>query len=150
MIKCKNCGSGTRFDIERQCLVCDYCDSTFNVLDYKRADIRSEDQKIEAIVHTCPMCGAELYTTEDTASTFCSFCGSSVLLESRMTEVYMPDFIIPFQITKEQAEAAYRKKLRTAIFAPRSVKEAEIKQMRPIYMPYWEYLLKPDAPVNLE
>lgn len=142
MIKCKNCGSGTRFDIDKQCLVCDYCDSTFNVLDYNRADIRSEEQKMDAIVHTCPQCGAELYTTDDTAATFCSYCGSSVLLESRMTQVNMPEYIIPFQVTREAAEEAYKKKLRKALFAPKSIKEAEIKQMRPIYMPYWEYYLK--------
>lgn len=148
MIKCKNCGADMRFDIDKQLLVCDYCDSTEDVVNIHRTDISSEEQVMEAIVHTCPMCGAELYTTEDTAATFCSYCGQSVLLESRMVMVGKPDYIIPFKITKEEAEKAYRKKLSGAIFAPSEIKKAEIESMRGIYMPYWEYYIQDDSHVN--
>lgn len=148
MIKCKNCGADMRFDIDRQLLVCDYCDSTEQVHNIHRTDITSEEQVMEAIVHTCPMCGAELYTTEDTAATFCSYCGQSVLLESRMVTVGKPDFIIPFSISREEAEKAYKKRLSSAIFAPSALKKAEIESMRGIYMPYWEYYIHDDSMVR--
>jgi len=148
MIKCKNCGADMRFDIERQLLVCDYCDSTESPVNVHRPDISSEEQIMEAVVHTCPQCGAELYTTEDTAATFCSYCGSSVLLESRLVTVNKPDFIIPFKISREEAEQIYRKKLAKAVFAPAEIKKAEIESMRGIYMPYWNYYMKDDSPVR--
>ena len=149
MIKCKNCGADMRFDIKKHMLVCDFCDSTVEVANVHHTDIVSEQQVMEAVIHTCPQCGAELFTTEDTAATFCSYCGSSVLLESRMVMVNRPDFIIPFQITKEEAEAAYKKKLAMAVFAPKALKKAEIESIRGIYMPYWEYYLKSKDKVNI-
>lgn len=148
MIKCKNCGADMRYDIEKHELVCDFCGSVVDVTHVHHTDIVSEQQVMEAVVHTCPQCGAELYTTEDTAATFCSYCGSSVLLESRMVMVNKPDFIIPFSITREEAEKVYKKKLAAAIFAPGELKKAEIESIRGIYMPYWEYYLKADNVVK--
>lgn len=150
MISCKNCGADLRFDAGKQKLICDFCDSEFEVLNKINTNIKSESRLMDAIVYTCPQCGGELYTTEDTAATFCSYCGSSVLLERRMAAVAMPDFIIPFKVTKEQAEQAYRKKLARSLFAPSSLKDAEIEKLRGIYMPYWEYYVKDSSYVSFE
>ncbi|MBE6017769.1 MAG: hypothetical protein E7233_09235 [Lachnospiraceae bacterium] len=148
MIKCKNCGAGLRFDIDRQQLICDYCGSSVDVSGVHKADITSEEQMMEAVVHTCSQCGAEIFTTEETAATFCSYCGSSILLESRLVMVNKPDYIIPFAVSKEQAVKSYEKLLKKAIFAPSALKKAEIESIRGIYMPYWEYYMKRTDTVN--
>lgn len=33
---------------------------------------------------TCPQCGGELITEDDTVATFCSYCGGSTILDSRI------------------------------------------------------------------
>lgn len=98
-----------------------------------------EQDFIEVITYTCPQCGGELYTTEETAATFCSYCGSSVLLESRVSKEMKPKYIIPFKITKEQAADIYKKKIKSAIFAPSYMRHMDIEKVRGIYMPYWTY-----------
>ena len=148
MIVCKNCGANMRYDAAGRCLSCDYCGSTLEIVNNTKIDITSEEQLMDATVYTCPQCGGEIYTTEDTAATFCSYCGSSVLLESRVASIAKPDYIIPFKITKEQAAEKYLQRLRHAMFAPSSLKSAQIEKLRGIYMPYWEYYYDSQTSVN--
>ena len=61
-------------------------------------------------------------TFDDTAVTFCSYCGSQAMLESRMMKQNKPDYIIPFKVTKEQCITNYKKKLAKALFAPSYMK----------------------------
>ncbi|MBQ6454073.1 MAG: hypothetical protein IJJ14_06930 [Coriobacteriales bacterium] len=48
-------------------------------------------EDFDATLFTCPQCGAELISTDATAATFCSFCGSSVLLSQRVCKQKTPD-----------------------------------------------------------
>lgn len=100
----------------------------------------------KAHVFTCPSCGAQLISSDETVATFCSYCGSSVLLESRIEEEDCPDYVIPFRITKEDCEAAYKKMLRRAMFVPDEMKQdSQIERFRGIYMPYWIYSFEQDG-----
>ena len=100
----------------------------------------SNSETWQAVLMTCPQCGGQLLTADETAATFCSFCGASVLLESRVSREKMPKLIIPFQMTKEDCAQAYRKKLKQAIYIPKDMKsEEQIERFRGIYMPYWVY-----------
>ena len=156
MIKCKNCGGELRFDPGTQKYVCDFCGSSFTHEELseeeKEGKVKAEEQRMyeepagdgymNVFTYTCPQCGGELFTTEETAATFCSYCGSSVLLESRVSKEQKPDYIIPFQITKEQAAEIYNKKLKGSIFAPSYIRHMDIEKVRGIYMPYWTYQLE--------
>ncbi len=103
------------------------------------ADIQ-EAATYQATLMTCPQCGGQLLTTDETAATFCSFCGSSVLLESRVSRERRPDYIIPFRKTKEDCLAAYKKALRRSLYVPSDMfQEDQIERFRGIYMPYWVY-----------
>ncbi len=151
MYRCPNCGGEMVFSPEKQKLVCGYCDSEFTVEEFDekkgvKADEHDafepeEDEKYyRATVFTCPQCGGELISTSDTAATFCSFCGASVLLSSRVSNELKPDLIIPFKKSREDCIASYKKMLSRAIFAPSAMKkESEIEKFRSIYMPYWIY-----------
>lgn len=100
----------------------------------------------EACTFRCPNCGAELISTKETVATFCSYCGSSVLLESRVTQEACPDYVIPFRVTKEACEKAYGKTLRKALFVPDEMKQdTQIQRFRGIYMPYWMYSFEQDG-----
>lgn len=144
MFICPGCGANLRFSPEKQKLVCDSCSSEFTTKEYNdRAALsaRKYDDKVFAVtVFTCPQCGGELLTQDDTAATFCSYCGTSVMLESRIEEQMKPDFVIPFQVSKEDCEKAYKKLIQKARYIPKDMKdEQHIAQFRGIYMPYWVY-----------
>jgi hypothetical protein len=136
MAKCKNCGSDVRFDPETQLLKCDVCGegARISAQDALSAEKQEYADTKEFI---CPQCGGSIYTTDSTAATFCSFCGTSVVLECRDAEYEKPDGIIPFRVTQDEAKAAYLAKIRKSLFAPSYLKDdKKIEKIRGIYMPY--------------
>lgn len=141
MYSCPNCGSHMAFDPARQALYCSHCDTVIQPQNQVSNDPADNSQTTyQTHVFSCPHCGAEIMSTDDTAATFCSYCGSSVLLDGRLEEQDRPDYVIPFQLTKEDCEAAYRKLLRRAPFLPDEMKkDTQIQRFRGIYMPYWIY-----------
>lgn len=56
------------------------------------------------VVYKCKNCGAEVVTTKDTAATVCSFCGAPVVIGERVTGALQPKYVIPFKITKQEAQ----------------------------------------------
>ncbi len=143
MIKCPGCGAALRFDPHEQLLVCDHCGSKYEpdqFEEYKYSNKAEEEQALEVTLYKCPNCGAELVSTDDTAATFCSYCGSNVMMESRMGRIEYPTRILPFRLDKKDAETAYKKKLRESLFAPSDLKkDSALDKFRGIYMPYWNY-----------
>ena len=78
MFACKNCGGNVKFDIKSGQLACEYCHSLFDPYAYEDKTSDAEVQKdFEATIFTCPQCGGEILSTDDTAAGFCSFCGAS-------------------------------------------------------------------------
>lgn len=144
MYTCPDCGSNMKFDPSRQKLYCEFCGKTQSAAGEKTVPKARATYK--ARVFTCPGCGAELISTDETAATFCSYCGNSVLLESRLEEESCPDYVIPFRVTREVCENAYRKTLRKALFVPDEMKQdTQIERFRGIYMPYWIYSFEQDS-----
>ena len=141
MIECPNCGSGLRFDISSQQNICDSCGSHFEPFSFD-PDFRdaTESDSFSSTVFMCPQCGGEIYSTDDTIAGFCSFCGASTILTGRMEQTRRPDYLIPFQITKEACKESYAQMMRRAIFAPKELRDRKyIDGFRGIYMPYWSY-----------
>jgi len=144
MYECPNCAGNLKFDISRQQLYCEYCGTQVDPYSfYKEEDAletESPSGEYEVTVFICPQCGGEIISEDTTAATFCSFCGGSAILDSRIRKERRPAHIIPFAKTKEDCRAAYGKMLRRAIFAPKELKdETLIEKFRGIYMPYWVY-----------
>lgn len=143
MYACSNCNGGLRYDIASKMLKCDYCNSQYEPYEMDGLQTAVEDNSLEVTVFTCSQCGGELYTTDTTVAGFCSFCGSTTVLNSRIEKTLRPDYIIPFQKTKEDCKNAYDKMMRFAIFAPKELKNKDcIDSFRGIYMPYWLYDVK--------
>ena len=150
MYECPNCASNLKFDIARQQLYCEYCDTTVDPYQfYKEKD--AEETVAEGMegtgtgeyrvtVFTCPQCGGQIISEDTTAATFCSFCGASTILDSRISREKRPGYIIPFTKTKDDCRKSYAKMMRRAVFAPEELKNEElIERFRGIYMPYWVY-----------
>ncbi len=143
MLHCPNCGGGLRFEIESQQMACDYCDSRFDpaVIDYKDKDDAKGAEVFDSYVYVCPSCGAELLTTDKTdAIGFCPFCGGASMLFDRIHQQWRPDYVIPFQITKEQCKDYYVNAAKKSFFTSKKYRDpALIEEFRGIYMPFWEY-----------
>ena len=151
MIKCPNCTAGLEFDAKAQSVTCDYCGSTFDPkelkISAKKASERKEkitDEKgtYEGRSYACSQCGATLLTFDETAITFCSYCGSQAMIEEKLIKRNNPEFIIPFKKTKEDCVTAYKNKLAKSLFAPNYMKDdIVLSKFRGIYMPYCIYKL---------
>lgn len=146
MIKCPNCSGEMSFDPTLQMVKCRYCDSLFTPEEInekaKAVEEKAEDS-YEGKTYRCSQCGATLMTFDDTAITFCSYCGSQAMLADKMVTNHNPDFVIPFQKTKEECIEAYKQKVSKFKFAPNSMKsDIVVDKFRGIYMPYVIYNLK--------
>lgn len=155
MYECPNCAGNLKFDIVRQQLYCEYCGTLVDPYHFYRekdaeetvisfADMGNGQGKktaeYEVTVFTCPQCGGQIVSEDTTAATFCSFCGSSTILDSRISRERRPGYIIPFCKTKEDCRESYAKMMRRAVFAPKELKDERlIEKFRGIYMPYWVY-----------
>jgi len=165
VIRCPHCGANLMWDPNTNGMHCQFCGSDFNPEEVAESvsshgadgNLPEADENSQAanenwhasgsfqtMEYTCTQCGARLYTTEDTSATFCSFCGSSAVLEGRLVEEDLPDLVIPFKVTKEQAVENYRQYVKKrSLFAPSYLTEdAEVERFRGIYMPYWVYRLQ--------
>ena len=140
MIQCPNCGGALKFDIASQQMKCDSCSSIFDPNAFQSGNGAEESTEYDVTVFRCPQCGGEIASTDETAAAFCSYCGSSNVLEGRLTKGRKPQLIIPFKKTKQECVGAFERFIKKAIFAPKSYRElGRADSFRGIYMPYWLY-----------
>ena len=146
MIKCPNCSAELNYDVDAQQVVCEYCGSKFDPKKLEAKTKKAEEldplNTLEGKTYLCSQCGAKLMTFDETAITFCSYCGSQAMIESKMMKTNKPDFIIPFKKNKDECIKAYKKKVSRALFAPSRMKsEIVVSKFRGIFMPYCIYTL---------
>ncbi|MBR1385337.1 MAG: hypothetical protein IJ568_00755 [Bacilli bacterium] len=150
MIKCPNCSAELYFSPSEKIIKCDYCGSSFSPEELNESVKYSEEnivldeakEKTEGKSYCCSSCGATLLTFDETAITFCSYCGSQAMIESKMMKINNPDYIIPFSKTKEECVNNYKKKIKKHFFAPTYMKnDIVVSKFRGIFMPYSIYNL---------
>lgn len=143
MYACPTCGAGLKFDPKTQKLLCLSCRNQYDPenIEKMRLDQAKEiENEYEAISYKCSHCGAELLTTDETITTFCSFCRTGTMLDKKLIKKRKPDYIIPFKITKEECKKIYLNKMKESFFAPKNMIDTqEVEKIRGIYMPYWVY-----------
>ena len=151
MYNCPNCSGNLSFDIASQMLKCEYCDTKLDPYKYQKSQDAEERDDFGVTVFTCPQCGGEIMATNVTAAGFCTYCGASTILDSRISTEKCPRHIIPFSKTKDDCRDAYSKLVKKAFFAPRQLRDPEnLERFRGIYMPYWVYDYKLQGTVGLE
>ena len=139
MYKCKSCGGDLVLNIASQELKCPFCDSIYPVSEFEDAKEIKQQDTYETTIYTCSQCGAEIMTTDSTAVTFCSYCGTEANLEGRLSQEKRPKFIIPFKQTKEQCKSIYSAHVKSQPYAPKEFLSSDfLENFRGIYIPYWE------------
>ncbi|MBR7079657.1 MAG: hypothetical protein IKI40_03955 [Treponema sp.] len=153
--RCPSCGGTLHFDIQKQKLICEYCESEFDPASIKEMEGAGESEAygsessdengetIDAKIFTCPNCGAEVFATDLDAVEYCSYCGTFVTLESRLAKLQKPSYILPFTVTKEKCLELYKEKLKKARFLPKDMQvENAQSSLRNTYIPFWVYTEK--------
>ena len=137
--RCPHCGADIMFDPEKESMKCEYCDSIITIDEYKAT--LPEKGYYTTNELSCTQCGAVIYSTDNTMATFCSYCGSSVVLRNRIVKEKKPDYIIPFSISDKKAKEIYRNRIDSLLLAPKWMDdETNVSKFRGIYMPF--HLLK--------
>ena len=155
--KCPCCGAGLQFDGKAQQLTCQYCDNTFEIdtiqavqeeqpdteeFSWNEAEHAQWEQNEQEClrVFTCPSCGGELLTDENTAATFCPFCDNPTILPGRLAGGMKPDAVLPFKTTKKDAKAAFLKLCKGKPLLPKLfTEEQRLEKITGIYVPFWLY-----------
>ena len=141
MYSCPGCGSQMLFDIAGQQLKCGRCDRTMSIEEADEKEARQAGSSFAVDVLTCPTCGAEIRAVNTAAASFCSYCGSSVMLEKQEGQEFVPpETVIPFQITREQCFEKFRNMLKCSFCADHRLKKnISAEDFRGIYVPYHTY-----------
>ena len=157
MYICSNCGGNLKFNISTQMLGCEYCDTQVDPYSFEENQTTttqtdtSQNTEFEATIFTCPQCGGEILSTDTSAAEFCSFCGASTILHSRIRKEKRPTYIIPFKKTKEDCKNAYSQLMKHAPFVPNEFKDPKrIDGFRGIYMPYWAFHMTQNEPFSFK
>lgn len=105
----------------------------------------SDAQAMQAYI--CKSCGAELITEGTTTATECPYCGSPTILPERIEGGVKPEKVIPFTITKEQAQQMFNDYFKGKFLLPNIFKNSRnrIAEMRKLYVPYWLFDCEADG-----
>ncbi len=157
--KCPCCNAGLVFGEDVQQLKCEYCDNTFDrdtVRAYNESEIQQQSEEFtweeeahqewskeeETVLRAfqCPSCAGEIITDDTTAATFCPYCDNPTILPSRLSGALKPDAIIPFQNSKEDAQAAFLKLCKGKPLLPKEfTREQRLEKITGMYVPFWLY-----------
>ena len=115
--KCPGCGADMVFNSQTGRLHCDSCGHDEEIEGYNTEDFQEFEEHFhsstfegdEVNQYQCNNCGAILLTDKDTTATTCSFCGAPVILGDRLSGALAPSKVIPFSISKSEAESAFKK-----------------------------------------
>lgn len=150
---CPACGAPLAFNAQSGKMECASCGNAFDTeamevlstsenleeISFENATQNFEENESGVQAYVCKSCGAELMTEETTTATECPYCGSPTILPDRIEGAVKPERVIPFTVTKEQAQQAFEgyfkgKRLLPNIFLHTRNRIAE---MRKLYVPYW-------------
>ncbi len=141
-ITCTHCGGIAQYNKENQKYLCAYCGSETTVESYREAQWKqlnknqwNEIERNEK-VSECPNCGSVVIFQKGEASETCAFCGSHLVDSAIRNDEHVPEFIIPFVLTEEEA----KERLKT--FASKSNTKdmrrvlQNINELKGYYLPY--------------
>lgn len=98
----------------------------------------SADGTMNAITYQCPSCAAEVAADQSVVSLECPYCGNVMLVSGTARESDIPDYVIPFAINHEDAEARMRNHFEGKWYLPKAF-SARVEHIQGVYVPYHLY-----------
>lgn len=157
--KCPACGAPILYKPNLKKWKCDYCKSEFTLEEMKKynnasneknnikEEVKTEKQKekdnTNYYEYNCKDCGAKIIADENTAATFCVYCGNTAILKEKLSGKFAPDMIIPFKNEKEKAIEAFKSLNKGRPLMPNFFNdEKNIEKIKGVYIPFWLYDVK--------
>lgn len=111
-------------------MTCSSCNSEFGRGSIEGTAVQSTLQ--------CNNCGAPFQSVRNMTSDFCESCESSIVNDEMLASMTQPNYIIPFNISKAEAEHNFRKWLSTRPLAPTELRRnIKIANRNTYLMPFW-------------
>ena len=146
--KCPACGGELVWNGETEKFICSWCQTLHSEEDITGAPSElTEEKKLrmeleskfadDTDVYICGSCGAEIICDHNTAASFCYYCHNPVTLGARLSGNYRPEMIIPFQLSKREAVAAFKAHCMKRKFLPADfLSDSQLEKITGIYVPY--------------
>jgi predicted RNA-binding Zn-ribbon protein involved in translation (DUF1610 family) len=146
-VRCLSCGAPAKYDVVRQSYVCAYCGGRVEVSQaqaqkqgfrqLQQEKIRSSADAFRLQRANCTGCGAQLIFEENEAQSSCAFCGRELVRKAYASSKELPEMILPFRLTEEEARDCLREWCRAN---PRRVEAKHLTaladRLRGFYLPY--------------
>lgn len=162
--KCPCCGASLAYDAASGKLECASCSNHYDLETLEAMQLSQEkggvqfdlpaggfdNQDVQQMQgYICKSCGAELMTEGTTTATECPYCGSPTILPERIESGVKPEKVIPFTITKDQAQQLFHDYFKGKFLLPNIFKNSRnrIAEMRKLYVPYWLFDCEADAAI---
>ncbi|MEL6865884.1 MAG: hypothetical protein AAFP19_15770 [Bacteroidota bacterium] len=152
-LPCPSCSSQLAYSAEHKKISCSYCgyleaidDANDKVVERSLADAVAKvaDYVPEAVgrkVFDCQNCGAKFTVESEKVKVNCGFCGSTnVNVEAYDHQYIQPIGIIPFYISRKEAEDRFKEWVGKGVFHPTKLKsKASVENLHGVYIPFWTY-----------
>lgn len=149
---CRACGAKLSFAPGTTSLKCDYCGAD-NSFDEKTTIVEELDlntwlAKLAAATETheqehikCANCGGEQTLPANLFASGCIFCGAAITSKSYAQRLIKPKSLVPFNITKQQAQDKWRAWIKGLWMAPSALKKYVQSDggIKGLYVPYWTF-----------
>ncbi|MBO7701751.1 MAG: hypothetical protein J6S36_02435 [Eggerthellaceae bacterium] len=160
--QCPNCSGVLSYDVETGLLTCGFCGSTFAEGELEKAipigsvaaiarpteHVKTVDEFLKhapwteasahSIGYSCPACGANVVADQSAVTASCPFCGNNMVVSGIATQSNIPHWVLPFSVTREDAEVAMRRHFEHKWYLSRSF-NASLEHMQGVYVPYHLY-----------
>lgn len=144
-LSCPSCGAPAEYDIPSRSCRCKFCgaqsrpEEQLGLVEHWRSMHRAQRPArpaLKAALLSCPNCGAEVAVDEGEATAGCAFCGGKLVRGEFTRAEELPDLILPFQLTPEEAKTALTAWSRRQKGKHRRKIRQNIQHLKGYYLPY--------------
>ena len=149
---CKSCGAKLSFSPGTTSLKCDFCGAVNEFdehttiveecdLDLWLTKLEAEHEKHDQEHLQCKNCGGEQTLPANLYASACIFCGTPITSQSYAQRLIKPKSLVPFKVTKLQAQDKWRGWLRSLWMSPNALKKYAQSDggIKGLYVPYWTF-----------
>ncbi|MEI6737091.1 MAG: hypothetical protein WCL29_01275, partial [Pseudomonadota bacterium] len=149
---CKSCGAKLAFSPGTTSLKCDFCGAANNfdekttLIEELTLDTWLEKLEAEHETHDqehlkCKNCGGEQTLPANLYASACIFCGTPITSQSYAQRQIKPKSLVPFKVTKLQAQDKWRAWLKGLWMAPGALKKYAQSDggIKGLYVPFWTF-----------
>jgi len=152
-LQCSGCAAVLKFSPGTKSLKCQSCNTTTMIevsesvieemsLQDFISDHSSEEEYKVIVTVQCEGCGAAATLKPNITSDSCPFCGLSLVIKNGTTNsILKPKSILPFKIKQTEAQASFKRWIKSLWFAPNELQEHARSEsyLNGMYIPYWTY-----------